>query len=67
MGYFQVKYDSRVVIYDRRAFIRLATEDQGSNHSIHNFDIDFLHIVNSTERTKRNKKSPVMDDFNTRV
>ena len=27
MGYFQVRYDSRVVIYDRRAFIRLATEN----------------------------------------
>ena len=25
MGYFQVRYDSRVIIYDRRAFIRLAT------------------------------------------
>ena len=25
MGYFQVRYDSRVVNYDRRAFIRLAT------------------------------------------
>ena len=25
MGYFQVRYDSRVVIYDRRGFIRLAT------------------------------------------
>ena len=25
MWYFQVRYDSRVVIYDRRAFIRLAT------------------------------------------
>ena len=25
MGYFQVKYDSRVVNYDRRGFIRLAT------------------------------------------
>ena len=25
MGYFQVRYDSRVVIYDCRAFIRLAT------------------------------------------
>ena len=28
MGYFPVRYDSRVVIYDRRGFIRLAT---GSN------------------------------------
>ena len=25
MGYFQVRYNSRVVIYDRRGFIRLAT------------------------------------------
>ena len=25
MGYFQVSYDSRVVNYDRRGFIRLAT------------------------------------------
>ena len=27
MGYFQVRYDSRVVNYDRRGFIRLATEN----------------------------------------
>ena len=26
MGYFQVRYDSRDVIYDRRAFIRLTSE-----------------------------------------
>ena len=26
MGYFQVRYDSRVVNYERRGFIRLATE-----------------------------------------
>ena len=25
MGYFPVRYDSRVIIYDRRGFIRLAT------------------------------------------
>ena len=25
MGYFPVRYDSRIVIYDRRGFIRLAT------------------------------------------
>ena len=25
MGYFQVRYDSRVVNYDHRVFIRLAT------------------------------------------
>ena len=25
MGYFKVRYDSRVVNYDRRGFVRLAT------------------------------------------
>ena len=27
MGYFPVRYDTRVVNYDRRGFIRLATDD----------------------------------------
>ena len=27
MGYFPVRYDSRVVIYERKMFIRLATGD----------------------------------------
>ena len=27
MGYFEVKYDSRVVNYDRKLFIRLVTEE----------------------------------------
>ena len=30
MGYFQVRYDSRVVNYDRRGFIRLATGGETS-------------------------------------
>ena len=33
MGYFQVRYDSRVIIYDHRGFIRLATEDRGQRVS----------------------------------
>ena len=33
MGYFQVRYDSRVVHYDRRGFIRLATEDTRKAHA----------------------------------
>ena len=32
MGYFKVRYDSRVVNYDRRGFIRLAT-DLGSRQA----------------------------------
>ena len=34
MGYFQVRYDSRVVNYDCGGFIRLATEVRGSNQVI---------------------------------
>ena len=33
MGYFPVRYHSRVVIYDRRGFIRLAT-GPGMTHYI---------------------------------
>ena len=29
MGYFQVRYNSRVIIYDCRGFIRLATDYNG--------------------------------------
>ena len=29
MGYFQVRFDSRVVIYDRRAYLRLTNEERG--------------------------------------
>ena len=35
MGYFQVRYDSRVVIYDRTAFIRLATGTKVINKCLH--------------------------------
>ena len=34
MGYFPVRYDLRVVIYDRRGFIRLATDLSPPNLSI---------------------------------
>ena len=33
MEYFLVRYDSRVVIYDRRGFIRLATGLWGKCHA----------------------------------
>ena len=33
MGYFQVRYDSRVVNYDCRGFIRLATEQQTNDEA----------------------------------
>ena len=37
MGCFQVRYDSRVVIYERKLFIRLATGLwQGLNQSLPN-------------------------------
>ena len=31
MGYFPVRYDLRVVIYERKMFIRLATDVNGLN------------------------------------
>ena len=31
MGYFQVRYDSKALNYDRRGFIRLATEHNTSH------------------------------------
>ena len=34
MGYFPVRYDSRVVNYERRGFIRLDTGHTGRKHSI---------------------------------
>ena len=39
MGYFQVRYDSRVVNYDCRGFIRLATDL--SNH----LEQSFVHLT----------------------
>ena len=33
MGYFQVRYDSRVVNYDRRGFIRFAADYLKSTHN----------------------------------
>ena len=34
MGYFQVRYDSRVVNYDHRGFIRLATGAAKNLHGL---------------------------------
>ena len=35
MGYFQVRYDSRVVNYDHKLFIRLATENTNCKGRYH--------------------------------
>ena len=39
MGYFQVRYDSSVVNYDRRGFIRLATVLQVWTQLLHSIQI----------------------------
>ena len=41
MGYFQVRYDSRVVICDHRTFIRLAT----GSVKIFNYQFDCLKVL----------------------
>ena len=51
MGNFLVRYASRVVIYDRRAVLRLATDVSGSNPVIGK-----LFTVNCIEKTNINKK-----------
>ena len=39
MGCFQVRYDSRVIIYERKLFIRLATDCRYvASHTMTNFD-----------------------------
>ena len=55
MGYFQVRYDSRVVIYNRRGFIRLATGLQfdfttliGTNNGIFSWPLVKLETSHST-------------------
>ena len=35
MGYFQVRYDSRVVIYERKMFIRFATGVSVTTLTVH--------------------------------
>ena len=46
MGHFQVRYDSRVVIYDRKAFIRLATGlRQGLNLAIKMVDSNPVEVI----------------------
>ena len=48
MGYFQVRYDSRVVNYDRSGFIRLATGCCLIMHFI--TDVVFQLIITSVKR-----------------
>ena len=56
MGYFQVRYDSRVVNYDRRGFLRLATEVDLPEACIvlnlHSFGIHFLKLQRIFEQSK---------------
>ena len=41
MGYFKVRYDSRVVIYERKMFIRLATGRADIKKIVLNTDVCF--------------------------
>ena len=52
MGYFQVRYDFRVINYDRRGFIRLATVRlyELAEKGIKEGQIDTLDIENSLRR-----------------
>ena len=45
MVYFQVRYDSRVVIYDCKAFIRLTTGPYVINKCAETMSCDWLKII----------------------
>ena len=51
MGYFPVRYDPRVVIYERKMFIRLATEVRGSNLAIGKFLLVTLVVIKLNWKT----------------
>ena len=61
MGHFQVRYNSRVVIYDRKTFIRLATGSGplspkrrikgGTINGFHCHKIRLEHVEIASEKT----------------
>ena len=55
MGYFPVRYDSRVVIYERKMFIRLATGTFGVNTlRVQHFWAQILFGTNTTNFARFN-------------
>ena len=60
MGYFQVRYNSRVVVYNRRGFIRLATA-VGSNPGLGL--ILHLNKVNKTVKVRKKNFKPFLLTF----
>ena len=62
MGYFQVRYDSRVVIYDHRAFIRLATGEPPMKGSFEVVTLPIGHhgYVDIDDLTRKGKYFPYM-------
>ena len=54
MGYFQVRYNSRVVNYDRRGFIRLATEMSSLKQQF--FVIQMLTYIFTHTRTRSRRR-----------
>ena len=63
MEYFLVRYDSRVVIYDRRGFIRLATGVKGSSPEYYSIYSQILYDIChwNEKKTKIDKKKPGLD------
>ena len=59
MGYFRVRYDSRVVYYNRRGFIRLATAMTKRfimlrlSEGLPNFFQNFLQIFSFTSKMQK--------------
>ena len=57
MGYFQVRYNSRVVIYDRRGFIRLATGIEHCHRSETKSRLNIFLILSNLSRVSNKKEN----------
>ena len=57
MGYFQVRYDSRVIIYKRKMFIRLATDLLFDSFGLNQTSKDDAKInISKSAESKQNKQ-----------
>ena len=64
MGYFQVRYNSRVIIYERKMFIRLATDVSGLNPVIGKIYVEHLFSVfNNKNKEKEAGNGPFKKNY----
>ena len=73
MGFFQVRYNSRVVNYDRGGFIRLVTDQKIFNHWVVNFGAVVQELIQASKSSNpltlswygliNKKRPPILNYF----